>query len=139
MHLMKNFALVLAFTLLLAACSSGSSVSEIPPDNISGSYSGDFISNNELSEGRLTLNIQDNAGELTGNVIVDFNPDERTCIANASIEGSRSGFNVTLESANVIFTLTVSGDASTLTGSYVPAEGGGCSNGSGSGTITLSR
>jgi len=125
---------------MMAACSSGSSVSDIPPDNISGSYNGDFVSNNELSEGNLTVNIQDNGGELTGNIIVTFNPDESTCITNSSIMmGTRTGFNVSFDTANVSFTLTLSSDASTLTGSYVPVDGGGCSNGSGSGTITLTR
>jgi len=136
---MKNIALILAVTLMMAACSSGSSVSDIPPDDISGSYNGDFVSNNELSEGNLTVNIQDNGGVLTGNIIVTFNPDESTCITNSSIEGTRTGFNVSFVTANVTFTLTLSSNASTLMGSYVPLADGGCSNGSGSGTITLTR
>lgn len=139
---MKNFALAFALTCLLAACSSGSSVSEIPPNDISGRYTGSFESTNELSDGTLTLNIQDAGGTLTGNLIVEFDPDEPSCVVNSAILGDsvRSGFNVTIITTSITFTLTASTDGRTLSGSFVPTSGTTiCSNSSGSANITLTR
>lgn len=138
---MKNIAISLVLAVLLAACSSGTSVSEIPPTDISGVYSGDFESSNGLNEGSLTMNIQDNGGVLSGNLILEFDMDDPSCIVNNVFDettSARTGFNVQINTEQINFTLTASADARTLSGTYVPV-GEGCSNASGAGTLTISR
>ena len=136
---MKNIAISLALALFLAACSSGSSVSDIPPLDISGLYTGEFESSNGLDEGVVTLNIQeDNTGTIGGNLILEFDRNDPSCIVNGVIAGSRSGFNVQLATGQISFALTASADGSVLSGTYVPI-GEGCSNASGAGTLTVTR
>ena len=137
---MKNLALTLCITLLLAACSSGSSVSEIPP-NISGLYRGDFESSNERDAGTMILNLaQDEAGVVEGTIQFEFSETDLTCLRNGTIMGNVNGFAVRLEAetdaGGMTFQLT-STDTS-LSGTYV-TQGGECSNFSGSGSIVLTR
>lgn len=140
MHLMKNIALAIALTLLFAACSSGSSVSALPPTDISGQYRGTFESSNELGGGTVTINLQENGASIVGNLLLTFDPTERTCIINTVLAdtSSRAGFNLQLNTSQINFTLTVSQDGRTLEGTYVPLNES-CSNASGAGTITLTR
>lgn len=137
---MKNIAISLAMIVLLGACSSGSTVSEVPPTNISGLYTGEFESSNGRSDGNITMNIQDNSGVLAGNLILEFSLTEPSCIINTIFtEGStRTGFNVQINTSQINFSMTASADGRMLTGTYVPI-GEGCSNASGAGTLTLSR
>lgn len=137
---MKNLALTLCITLLLAACSSGSSVSEIPP-NISGLYRGDFESSNERDAGTMIMNLaDDDLGGIQGTLQFEFSETDLTCLVNSTIEGTINGFAVRLESDQdgglITFQLTASDTA--LTGTYV-TSGAPCSNFSGSGSITLTR
>jgi len=137
---MKNIALTLCITLLLAACSSGSSVSEIPP-NISGLYRGDFESSNERDAGTMILNIfEDDAGAVTGTFQLEFRETDLTCFVNSTVTGLVNGFNVSLTAdqngGSITFQLT-STDSS-LSGTYVSATEN-CSNFSGSGSIILTR
>lgn len=137
---MKNIAISLALVLLLGACSSGTSVSEVPPTDISGVYNGEFQSSNGFGDGNVTMNIQDNFGALAGNLILEFNLTDPSCIVNTVFDESsaRTGFNVQINTSQINFTLTASADGRDLTGTYVPI-GDGCSNASGAGTISLSR
>jgi len=137
---MKNIALTLCITLLLAACSSGSSVSDIPP-NISGLYRGDFESSNQSDAGTMIMNLaDDNNGAIQGTLQFEFSATDLTCLVNSTIEGTINGFAVRLESEQngglITFQLTASDTA--LTGTYV-TSGSPCSNFSGSGSITLTR
>jgi hypothetical protein len=137
---MKNLAIALCLTLLLAACSSGSSVSEIPP-NTSGLYRGPFESSNERDKGVMILNIaEDEGGNIEGTIQFEFTTTDLTCLINSTIEGTIDGFAVRLGSPQGEGTLTMQLTASTnaLTGTYV-TTGAPCSNFSGSGAITLTR
>lgn len=138
---MKNLALTMCIALLISACSSGTSVSEIPP-NISGLYRGDFESSNEQDEGTMIMNLaQDTTGgTVQGTLQFEFSKTDLTCLRNSTITGTINGFALRLESpqgdGNIIFQLTATDTA--LTGTYV-TEGSPCSNFSGSGQITLTR
>lgn len=134
---MKNTALTICLALFLAACSSGSSVSQTPP-TITGLFVGPFESNNGRENGTLTMNLAEDTttGNITGNLIVEFNEEDPSCITNSLVTGTVTGFNVALAATDVTFQLTASGN--TLNGTYV-STGQGCSNNSGSGTISLSR
>jgi len=138
---MKNIALALCITLLLAACSSGSSVAEIPP-NISGLYRGEFESSNERDAGTMIMNLaQDTSDDsIQGTLQFEFTETDLTCLINSTIEGTIDGFAVRLESPQgggmITFQMTASDTA--LTGTYV-TSGEPCSNFSGSGSITLTR
>lgn len=138
---MKNIAISLAMIVLLGACSSGTTVSEVPPTNISGLYTGEFESSNGRADGNITMNVQDNGGALAGNMILEFSLTDPSCIINLPFDpttSSRVGFNVQLNTAQINFALTASADGRVLTGTYVPI-GAGCSNASGAGTLSVSR
>ena len=63
---MKKLALTFVMTLFLAACSSGTSVSE-EPNNLTGNYSGSFQNQENTDSGTAQINIVENsAGVFTG-------------------------------------------------------------------------
>jgi len=138
---MKNLALALAMTLLLAACSSGSTVA---PQEISlnGVFSGTFENTAGDQDGTATFNLSQiaNATEVTGNAIFDTTT-VNTCLVNGTITaGINSGASVTLTVGNTNFQLAISNNGNTLSGTYVTTETAGvCSSGSGGGSITLNR
>ena len=136
---MKNLALALATTLLLAACSSGSTVAPLPI-SLNGLYTGSFENTDGTQDGTATFNLiqQGSSSEITGNAVYDTNTIN-TCLLNATVEGTNSGASATLTIGETNFQLAISNDGNTLAGTYVTGELDGCSNGSGAGTITLNR
>jgi len=102
---MKNIALALLLTIIVSACSSGTTVGDIP-NNITGTYRGEFESSNENSRGTVTLNIaEDDGGTISGNAIFESFFDDDRCFANGIVTGSTSGFSVFMElSATVTVT-----------------------------------
>ena len=140
---MKTLSLVLALALTMTACSSGSTVADAPPANITGLYSGNYISSNERDEGNMTLNISEDTNDnISGTFQVAFNEEDQSCLTNGPIaSGSADGFSisitVTQTNGTLIFQLTNNG-AGQLAGTYV-STGEGCSNPSGSGNVTFMR
>jgi len=140
---MKTLSLVIALALTMTACSSGSTVADAPPANITGLYSGNYISSNERDEGNMTLNIaEDQNDNLSGTFQVAFNREDESCLENGTIaSGSVDGFSisisVTQDGGSLVFQLTNNGMGQ-LAGTYV-SSGSGCSNPSGSGDVTFTR
>lgn len=141
---MKNIALTLCLAIVLAACSSGNSVSDAPASS-TGLYRGAFESSNELDEGVMILNIvESETGTLSGTMQFEFTDiiEELTCFRPAAIEGTITGFNVNItapqDEGSLILQLTFDG-RSVLSGTYIVTTGAACSAFSGSGEITLSR
>jgi len=141
---MKNLILALAMTLLLAACSSGSTVAPLP-STISGAYSGTFANTDGNQEGTALINLSQLTidSEVTGNGIFDItvgNP-ANVCLLNGTVSmGTNNGTSASLVIQNANFQLAVSDDGNTLSGTYVVTmDTDECSNGTGSGTITLTR
>ena len=92
MHLMKNITITLLLSVLVAACSSGNTNSDIP-QNITSTFQGSFQDNGGPT-GNITLNLSDNnQGVVTGNLIVTGN----SCLQSGSFSnGTSNGFNVTI-------------------------------------------
>ena len=88
---MKNLALALFSAVLVAACSSGNTISDVP-QNVTSTFQGSFT--DVVGTGSITLNLSDdNAGNVSGNLIVTGN----TCLQSASFTGGVSnGFSLTL-------------------------------------------
>jgi len=137
---MKNLALALATTLLLAACSSGSTVAPLEV-TLNGVYTGSFENTDDTQGGTAVFNLSQltSGDEITGNALFDTNTIN-TCLLNATItDGSNSSASATLTVGATNFQLAISNDGNTLSGTYVTTESETCSNGSGAGTITLNR
>ena len=152
---MKNIALALILTILVAACSSGTTVGDIP-NNVTGVYRGNIESTNERSRGSVILNIaEDSNGDIIGNIIFELEFDGDDCLLNSTVAGGTSGFSVALSLVEgsitttdadgetttdtvtgASFQLTQANAGNTLTGTYVGAS---CSNSTGSGSIVLTR
>lgn len=92
---MKNLALTLAMAVLLAACSSGSTVSPLP-STVNSQFSGTFKNQNNTQNGEIRFDIaEDEGGNIIGNMIVTNNTNVR-CIANGTLSGFSNGFNISL-------------------------------------------
>ncbi len=92
---MKNLALTLAMAVLLAACSSGSTVSPLP-STVNSQFSGTFKNQNNTQNGEIRFDIaEDEGGNIVGNMIVTNNTNVR-CIANGTLSGVSNGFNISL-------------------------------------------
>ena len=92
---MKNLALTLAMAVLLAACSSGSTVSPLP-STVNSQFSGTFKNQNNTQSGTIRFDVAENEdGSIVGNMIVTNDTDVR-CIANGTLEGNSNGFNIRL-------------------------------------------
>lgn len=158
---MKNIVLAIALILTLAACSSGTTVGEVPP-TITGLYKGPFTSLNERDEGTMILNLaQSTEGKQIGGTLqLVYDKQNPTCLVNTVIKGEVDGFSVSLEADfDKIVTKTIGPDgketttetgggtitfqltanANTMTGTYVTIGSNSCSKFSGSGSITLTR
>ena len=138
MQLMKNITLALVFTLLLAACSSGTTVSDLP-QNATSRFTGSFNTTIAGESGTVTIDlVEDAAGALTGNII--FTPNGNSCLRNASVSGTTSGFNIALEAAqsSTLFTTittireasTTDSDGNTVTGVLISTSTTTSSSGS---------
>ena len=88
---MKNLALALFSAILVAACSSGNTISDVP-QNVSSIFQGSFTDG--VGTGSITLNLNDNnAGDVSGSLIVTGN----TCLQSANFTGGTSnGFTLSL-------------------------------------------
>ena len=105
MHLMKNILLVLLVASLVAACSSGTTVSPSPA-NVTQLFQGTFQNNPGTESGSVTLNIIDDGnGNISGTIT--FNAAPNPCLRNATVNGNTSGFNMTFtaDQARDIFTI----------------------------------
>jgi len=136
---MKNLALALAMTVLLAACSSGSTVAPLDV-SLSGVFTGSFENTPETQDGTATFNLSQAAGsdDVTGNALFDTNTTN-TCLLNNTLTGTNNGASVSITVGDSNFQLAISDNGNTLSGTYVTADSATCSNGSGAGTITLTR
>lgn len=133
---MKKLALTFVMTLFLVACSSGTTVSDVPI-NLTGNYTGTYENLEGTDEGIVLLNlVESNAtGEFSG--IAQFVDND--CLLNSVIEsGVRIGFNIRLELLEATLQLN-SDNEGNLSGSYTYTGGDGeCSNSSGSGSLSVS-
>lgn len=103
---MKNIALALMLTILVSACSSGTTVSPVP-SNVTSRFVGNFQNTPGSQSGGVTLDIsEDDAGNITGNII--FTSAGANCLKNATVSGTTSGFSVTLQApqTSVEYTIT---------------------------------
>jgi hypothetical protein len=137
---MKNLALTLFITILLSACSSGSTVAPLDV-TLNGVFTGTFENVEGTQDGTATLNLSQlsDSTAITGNAIFDTG-DRNTCLINGLVAGTNNGAsaNITIGGANL--QLAISDNGNTLSGTYVlVAATTICSSESGSGTITLSR
>ncbi|MFT6408576.1 MAG: hypothetical protein ACJAQ6_001996 [Arenicella sp.] len=137
---MKNLALALAITLLLAACSSGSTVA--PQEVIlNGVFTGTFANTEGTQDGTATFNLSQaaNASDIAGNAI--FETDGRnTCLINGVVAGVNGGASASVTVGGANFQLAISNNGNTLSGTYVLTTiTEECSSESGSGSITLNR
>ena len=139
---MKNFALTLAIILILAACSSGSTVA---PQAISlnGVFTGTFVNTDESQDGTATLNLTQASGSdiVGGNAIFDTSSSRgNSCLVNGLVTGTNTGASAALTIGGTNLQLAISDNGNTLSGTYVLTETSDeCSSELGAGTITLSR
>ena len=118
---MKNIVLALIATLLVSACSSGSTATELP-QNITSLFKGSYQNTPGTQSGTITLDIvEDASGGVTGNLIF-VAAGNNNCLTNASVSGTSSGFNLSLtaDQSGEIFTTRItitstSGSTSTTT------------------------
>lgn len=137
---MKNLALALAMTLLLAACSSGSTVA--PQDvTLNGVFTGTFENTDGNQGGTATFNFSQatDSTAVSGNAIFDTTTLVNTCLVNGTFTGTNNGANLTITIGASNIQLAISNNGNTLSGTYVTEASTTCSSGSGSGTITLNR
>lgn len=136
---MKKLALTFVMTLFLAACSSGTSVSE-EPNNLTGNYSGSFQNQENTDSGTAQINIVENsAGAFTG--FAQF-LDSKCLVNGPIVSGNTVGFAVTLnisQDAGALSLQLTTDNASRLTGTYFLTGNAACSNASATGTINLTR
>ncbi|MBX2848767.1 MAG: hypothetical protein KTR16_10625 [Acidiferrobacterales bacterium] len=156
---MKNIIVSLILLVSVAACSSGSTVAEVP-FNVSGIYNGTFENTDGTQSGSFTLNIveDESTGAILGNII--FETEDNTCFVNGSVTGSTSSFSVFLEAdqtfqvteispsfgvvertefgGTISYVLTQSNNGNTLAGTYISTVDL-CSNFSGAGTVQINR
>ncbi|MBL4674246.1 MAG: hypothetical protein JKX81_18445 [Arenicella sp.] len=137
---MKKLAFALAITLLLAACSSGSTVAPLDV-SLNGVFTGTFVNVEDTQDGTATLNLSQlaDSSAITGNAIFDTG-DRNTCLINGLVTGTNSGASASLTIGGANLQLAISNNGNTLSGTYVLVTATDiCSSESGSGTITLSR
>jgi hypothetical protein len=137
---MKNLALALAITLLLAACSSGSTVAPLDV-TLNGVFSGTFENVDGTQDGSATLNLSQvtDGTAIAGNAIFDTE-NRNTCLINGTVTGVNNGSSASITIGSINLQLAISNNGNTLSGTYVITEASStCSSGSGSGTVTLNR
>lgn len=146
--IMKKLLTILSISFALAACSSGSSVTE-EPANITGLWTGTFQNDDGTDVGSITLNLIQIVDSLTvsGNASISGSD----CIASGTVEGTVNGSQVSLNVNSRTDPPSLMQNVMTLTGNsmsgtYITNEGGtgtggildACSPGSGTGTIQVS-
>jgi len=102
---MKNIALAIMVALLVSACSSGSTATELP-QNVTSRFQGTFDNTTGSQSGTVTIDIVETAGTVTGNII--FESSGSNCLRNAPVTGNTTGFNLSLaaDQAGQLFTTT---------------------------------
>ena len=124
---MKNIVLALIAVLLVSACSSGSTATELP-QNVTSLFRGTYQNTPGTQTGTITLDIVENvAGAVTGNIIF-VATGNNNCLTNAPVTGTSSGFNLSLtgDQSGEIFTTTItttSAGGSTSTTTRTSREG----------------
>lgn len=121
---MKKILLSAALILVISACSSGTSTSDLPPFLGGAPFSGNFVNNDGNDRGSMTFRFtQDDTGGLTGLVIIE----RSTCLASGTItDGSLVGFNANFTvsqnngGGNIVFAMTASNNS--LSGSYTVTD-----------------
>ncbi len=137
---MKNLALTLFITILLSACSSGSTVAPLDV-SLSGVFTGSFENVEGTQDGTVTLNLSQlsDSDAITGNAIFDTG-DRNTCLINGLVAGTNNGASASLTIGGANLQLAISDNGNTLSGTYVLVTATtSCSSESGSGSITLTR
>lgn len=137
---MKKLTFALALTLLLAACSSGSTVAPLDV-SLSGVFTGTFVNVEGTQDGSATLNLSQlsDSDAVTGNAIFDTG-DRNTCLINGLVTGTNNGASASLTIGGANLQLAISDNGNTLSGTYVLVDATDiCSSESGSGSITLTR
>lgn len=143
---MKNLVLTLAVTVLLAACSSGTTVADLP-QNVTSQFTGTFQSLNNAQSGTIILDLvepptADGAGAVTGNLIIQSSG--ALCLANGTLEGTSTGFNLSLTSSQtraggfIVTTTTTSASGSNTVTVEMVASGveGTVTSDDGNGNVT---
>ncbi|NND00151.1 MAG: hypothetical protein HKN85_08215 [Gammaproteobacteria bacterium] len=92
---MKNTAFAVMISILVAACSSGTAVTELP-QNATSRFQGTYQNTPNTQSGVVIIDIfEDESGQITGNII--FQPDGLiNCLRNAAVSGNSNGFNISL-------------------------------------------
>ena len=94
---MKNLALTLAMAVLLAACSSGSTVSPLP-STTNSQFSGTYQNLNNTQSGTVRMDLVETDGDgtsaVSGNII--FTANGNNCLNNGQVTGTSNGFNISL-------------------------------------------
>jgi hypothetical protein len=137
---MKKLAFALAITLLLAACSSGSTVAPLDV-SLNGVFTGTFENVEGTQDGAATLNLSQasDSNAISGNAIFETD-DRNTCLINGLVVGTNNGASASLTIGGANIQLAISNNGNTLSGTYVlVAPTDSCSSESGSGSITLNR
>lgn len=119
---MKNLVLATAFAVLVSACSSGTTVSDVP-SNVTSRFVGTFQNTPGTQSGNVTLDILENdSGAVSGNII--FTSSGANCLSTSTVSGTTSGFTVSLSSPQSgdrfqITTTVVETDNTTMTSTTV--------------------
>lgn len=109
-----------------------------PGTDVTGTWTGSWLSSNNINGGSIDLMITQNGSAITGSVTFTGSP----CFAGGAITGNVSGFNVTatLNAGGIVVSLagTVSGAGSDqMNGTYDVVSAGACTGDTG--TVTLTR
>lgn len=146
MNKLATSLLISLLATVLIGCSSGSSTTDPDPVtlNITGTYQGTFENTEGDQEGTATFDLVlgTDGMTVTGNALFD-REGGNTCLLSGSFgDGSTlAGSRLTLTLDDFTFTLSVSADANTLSGTYARSGEGTniCGRSTGSGTISLTR
>lgn len=123
---MKNLALTLAMAVLLAACSSGSTVAPLP-STVNSQFSGTYKNINNTQSGSVRLDIvEDDSQNVTGNII--FAANGNSCLNNGQVSGLSNGFNLSLSAPikrdeYTIVTVVIRNDGSASTSTRTSGSG----------------
>lgn len=118
---MKNIVLALIAALLVSACSSGSTATELP-QNVTSTFLGSYQNTPNTQSGTITLDIQESTGGAVSGNIIFVSAGNNNCLTNTTVSGTSSGFNLNLsgDQSGEVFTTTItttsaSGSTSTST------------------------
>jgi len=121
---MKKILFSTALILLVSACSSGTSTSDLPPFLGGAPFSGNFVNNEGNDRGVMTFRFtQDDTGGLSGLVIVE----RSSCLSSGTItDGELVGFNANFTvtqnngGGDIVFAVTANNNS--LSGNYTVSQ-----------------